>query len=319
MKTRGFEKLGHGLVGMAALLACADAEPSAAAPGGTGDVAATDSPWWCLDQAPTAQAFEPKREPVAFALQVVEWGTLRPLAGTGLTAKLCASQQFTCETPLVAPYVVTDGGLGATPLPPGIAGVPIMEGFDGFIRFEVMAPPDAPSEQQFVPTNYYLGGTIVGDLTQGPTLMMVQHSTWETMVQASFPDVDPLATRDLGIVMLGAYDCNGVPADDIRIEIGQVDPARTVTPFLLPPSRVPIEQPAQQPLVTGTSGRAGYIGVPPGAVQLRAFRRGEAEPYGTVELGVVPGEVSVASLRPAYFVDANVGAGLTEPEAEPGY
>ena len=308
MNTRGLANVGHGLVGLATLLACADAAPNAESPsepGTASGLARADSPWWCLDQAPSPLP-EPRSEPVGFALPVLEWSTRQPLAGRGLTATLCPGIGFNCEQPLAAPYVVSDGRLGATQLPPGMAGVPIIEGFDGFIRFHVLAPPGTPSEQLFLPTNYFLGGAISGDLTLGPTVMMSQRNTWKAMVQQSLLDADPLVIEELGTVLLGAYDCNGAPANEVRIELSVGGRAATVTAFLLSTSRLPIAQSADQPLVTGSSGMVGFVGVPPGTAQLFAFRAGDTEPFGSAQLGVVPGQVSMASLRPAYILDAGV-------------
>jgi len=87
--------------------------------------------------------------------------------------------------------------------------------------------------------------------------------------------------------------------------------------FLLPANRIPVAQASDQPLVTGSSGMVGYVEVPPGSVELRGFRAGEAEPFGSAQLGVVPGQLSMASLRPAYLLDANVVGRTIELSSDP--
>jgi hypothetical protein len=272
-------------------------------------------PWWCLDlPPPSLREPRPVTQPVGFVLPVVEWGTLTPLAGRGLTATLCSNTQFSCASPLAPPYAVREGMLGSLPLPAGAAGVPVIEGFDGFIKFQVPSYPGDPVSEvlEFIPLSYYLGGPISGEVSQGPPLTLLQRGLWETVLQQSFPELDRAPLQERGTLMAGVFDCNGDPVSDARVEINL---AGAVTPFLLPSSRIPIAQPAGS-VITIESGLLGYLGVPPGAVQLRAFRRGDTEPFGRAELGIVAGEMSAASLRPAYLNDANLRG--VPPCCEPG-
>jgi hypothetical protein len=246
-------------------------------------------------------------DPVGFVLPIVEWDSRNPLAGRGLTATLCPVAQFTCENPLAPPFVVQEGVLGTLPLPLSTAGVPVPEGFDGFVKFDVLAPPDVTNDQQFVPVSYYLGGPISGDISQGPPILMTQRGLLDAMRQQAFADIDADTLQRFGLLQLGVYGCNGTPVNDARIELvaGGQAPSSLV-PYQLPASRIPIAVPPDQPLYTGTSGLVGYWGVPAGAVQARAYRRGDTAPFATAELGSVPGQMSQASIRPPYLNDANV-------------
>lgn len=288
----------------------APARPSAVSPLDPSD------PWWCLDQVPPPlPAARPASSLVGFVLPVLEWSSRAPLAGQGLTATLCSVIDLACQNPLSPPYSVQDGVLGTTVLPPGAAGVPVPEGFDGFIKFEVMQADQTLETQQFLPVSYFLGGQISGDLTQGPAIVMTQRAVFDTMIQQSFPGVDLAVVRGLGVVQLGAYDCNGEPANDARIELSMAgETPAGVVPFLLSASRIPIAQAMDQTLYTAASGLVGYLGVPTGAVQAQAYRRGDADPFGTVQLGSLADQISQASIRPAYRLDANLtGVPLDAP------
>jgi hypothetical protein len=252
---------------------------------------------------------------VAFVLPVVEWTTIAPLAGRGLTATLCPSVLFSCATPVAPPYVVQDRMLGNYALPPSAAGIPAPEGFDGFIKFDVLASNAVPADQVFIPTNYFLPGPIAGDISQGPTVLMLTRGNRAIMLQQSFPELDPLSGQ-AAMVIARVFDCRGQPVSDARVEITVAGQERDgVVPFLVPRSRIPIQVPPDEPLVTGTSEMVGFLGVAPGTVQLRAFRRGETEPFATTEIGAVAGEISVGLLRPAALESANVaGFAPLEPE-----
>ena len=282
-------------------------------PGGAID---TRDPWWCLGKEPPAlpdvrlvsrAPGELESLTVGFVLPVVEWNTRTPLAGRGLTATLCSSLDVSCSPPLAPPYLVADGPLGMAQLPPGAAGVPVPEGFDGFIEFDVVTPPDTPADQQFVPLAYVLGGAISGDLSQGMPILMLQRRVLTSVVELSFPGTDAELALARGIVEVGAYDCNGAAASDVRVEL-EIDgeSAPGALPFLMPSSRIPIAQPVDQPLYTQYSGLAGYLSVPPGTVQLTAYRGGDTEPFGSLQMAVVAGQISQGPIRPPYFRDANL-------------
>jgi hypothetical protein len=264
--------------------------------------------WWCLDQEPPPlQAPRPASDPVMFVLPVVEWGSLAPLRGGGLTATLCAAVDFTCRQPLFPPYVVGEGSVGATALASGFTSVPVPEGFDGFIKFEIESAPDTPEELQFMPFAYYLSGPVMGDVTQVPPLLMVQRRMFDSVLEQSFPGIDAEASRALGSVDVSVYDCNGEPVSNARVELNIAGQSvLDLIPFQLPASGIPIMAPPDQPLYTSTSGRIGYFNAALGAVQLRAYRRGDTEPFGSVELGSVAEQFSGSMIRPRYFTDAHI-------------
>jgi hypothetical protein len=268
--------------------------------------------WACLDQRPPVlPAPRPPTQPVGFVIPVLEWGSLASLAGQGLTAAYCTNADFKCASPL-GQYVTRAGFIGTQPLPPeaaGAAGLPIFEGFDGFIKFTVDLQPNSPAGSAFVPESYYLGGRISGDVTQGPVLLMLSQGTLSNVVAQSFPNIDVAAAGMLGIVVVGAFDCTGSPVNNARIEINQTG----VIPFVLPASRIPIVQSPDKPLYTGTAGLAGYLNVPLGAVQVSAYRGDDTTPMGVGQFGSVAGEISFYGLRPAFLNDANVVAAPVEP------
>jgi len=266
-----------------------------------------DEKWSCLGQTPQTLPM-PGNAPVGFVQPVVDWFTRAPLAGKGLQATLCASLDFNCTVPLAPLYMVQDRMLGNQPLPLGAAGVPVLEGFDGFIKFDVITPPDTATDNQFVSETYYLTQPVSGAVSQGPPVLMVTKGLRSTIVQQSFSGVDPTTVANNGVVVSGIYDCRGLPAENARVEIkvnGQTPVG--IVPFLLPASRIPIAQPIGQPLyTTATYGVAGFLNVPPGTVQVLAFRGDDPDPFGEVQLGSVAGQITVGPVRPPYLNSANL-------------
>jgi hypothetical protein len=271
--------------------------------------------WACLDLAPPIlPPPRPADQLVGFVIPVLDWGTRTSLAGQGLFVQYCSPLDFDCQPPLNT-YTTRAGFIGNQPLPPEAAalltGLPISEGFFGFLKFGMQLPANAPPAAQFIPVTYYLGGSVAGDVTQGPPLLMLNQEGVANVMSQSFQGVDPTVASTQGIVVVGVLDCNGAPVTNARVEINKAG----VFPFVLPASRIPIGRPADEPLVTGAAGLAGYLGVPPGAVEVRAFRGNDAEPFGIGEFGVVAGEISVFALRPAYLNNANVpGLPVAPPE-----
>lgn len=306
-----------GALMLAASLGCAELDPSDESycdlNAGVGTCASqpgdVDGPWWCVNQPPQ-ELPPPQARLVAFVLPAIDWGTRAPMAGNGLTASLCTVLNYACPVPLADPYAVQAGRLENIPIPPPAAGVPVPEGFDGFIKFDVNVPPGTPEAQRYVPETYYLGGAISGETTLGAPILMIQRGQRETIVRQSFSNVDPAIPIGLGSLAFGVYDCNGDPVLGARVEIRMEGEAPAgVLPFQLPASRIPVQQPANQDLTTDpASGLAGYLSVPGGTVQLTAYRTDipSGDMIGRIEIGSVPGELSVGSIRPPYARDANL-------------
>jgi len=254
----------------------------------------------------------------ALVLENVDWATLAPLAGAGLTATLCSGADPGCTAPLAPPYAVQDGRIGDLLLPAGVAGVPAPEGFDGFVKFDVATAADTPDAQRFMSSTYYLPGTLLGDFSVGPTVLMAQQGTFGDLVQSSFPGVPLQAVRERGVVQVTAYDCNGEPVPDARIEIVVGDPsAPDVIPFQLPPSRIPIVQPPGQALYSASGGAVGYLAVPPGSVQVSAYLGADVEPFGIAQLGAVAGQLTYGVIRPNYFLNASIPTSFDSLGAAP--
>src|SRR5262249_47998155 len=151
----------------------------------------------------------------------LEWSRRTPLMDNGLTATLCGTGDVGCTRPLSPrPIPIRTGSLGATvQLPPGAAGIPVVEGFDGFIKFDVTPDVPIPDDQQFVSTLFYLNGVIAGPISQGPAILMFQKQFRQNILQASFPSVDFNTVVNQGVVVVGVYDCNSKPVEDARVEL----------------------------------------------------------------------------------------------------
>ncbi|MEO8183356.1 MAG: hypothetical protein ABI895_31365 [Deltaproteobacteria bacterium] len=286
--------------------------------GGSGDGPGDPGPWWCLDQPVRDPDFTPMK-PAALVLPVLEWSTRQPLIDQGLTATLCPTGDPSCARPLSQAIPIRAGTLGgAVQLPPGAAGVPVFEGFDGFIKFDVVpdpaqvaagGPPDP--EQQFVSDYYYLNGIIAGGVSQGPPILMFQRRFRSVILAQSFPTVvDQTGVIAKGALAFGVYDCNGQPVNDAKVVLtsgGQ--PAPDVIPFRLPASRIPDAQPIDQDLYTQSSGAAGFLNVPIGFVAVTAYQR-DGTYIGKLQLGSVGGQLTIGSVRPDFARKADITGSL---------
>lgn len=269
-----------------------------------------DDPWWCLGQEPSALPAPRRDTLVGFVLPVVEWSTQQPLAGRGLTARLCPAIDFSCTTPLFPPYAIRDATLNGMPLPLGAAGIPVPEGFGGFLRFDVEVSPAAPPADDFMPTSYFLAGVVSGDISVGPPVTLIRRGEFGMMLDQSFPGLTagPFVSSS---VTASVRDCNGQPVVGARVEVSRSGASLDgVVPFQLPPSGILVAQPLDEPLLTGDTGAVGYVNVPAGAMQLLAFRPGDSEPFARAELGVVPGQNSLIALRPVSLTGASLTPSL---------
>jgi hypothetical protein len=281
-------------------------------PGGTGA-------WWCLDQTPVDPPFTPGNL-AALILPVLEWGTRTPLMDRGLTATLCPTGNVTCENPLAAPITIKSGLLGPAvgTLPPGAAGVPLQEGFDGFIKFDVAQDPSmppVPEDQQFASTFLYLNGIIAGPVSRGQPVLMFQRRFRQGIVRDTFPSADVNQVVSRGAVAVGVYDCDGKPVDNARVELTtEGRPAPEALPFILPPSRIPLPQTLGQPLVTQATGSAGFLNVPLGYVVVTAYQQDGGTRIGQVQLGSVAGQLTIGAVRPDFARKADItGSVRVEP------
>lgn len=262
-------------------------------------------PWWCLGLSP-----EPlpavDGELVALVAPVVEWSTRRPLAGQGLLATLCEFSDLRCQAPLAPPLVVTNT-LDGQELPPATAAVPLPARFDGHIRFDVATPDDAPEAEQFLSVDYYLGGRAVDAVSRVPAILMTESALWDAILEQSFPAIDRDAARAAGTVMATVSDCNGNAVDGARVELRETggQPAGFEAQFWLPASRIPVALPAGEQLRSGLTG-VGYVGVPASFVELRAYRPGDDQLIGQLVVGVMEGQLTTGTIRPAYLLGGGV-------------
>ena len=266
--------------------------------------------WWCLGQPPVDPKFMPGNR-AALLLPVLEWSTRTPLMDRGLQATFCANGDITCAFPLAGPIPISSSLLAGSVgmLPPGVAGVPVTEGFDGFIKFDVVPDPSQgtpPEDQQFVSDYLYLNGIIAGPVSQGQPVLMFQRRYRQGIIQATFPSADVNAVVSRGSVAVGVYDCDGKAVEGARVELtseGKV--VADALPFVLPASRIPVAQPPDKPLVTQVAGSAGFLNVPLGSVLLTGYLQ-DGTRIGQVPLGSVAGQLTIGTIRPDYVRKADI-------------
>lgn len=244
---------------------------------------------------------------MALVTPVLDWATLQPLTGQGLSATLCSIADFSCQEPLGAPYEVAGGSLGALMLSAGAGAFPVPQGFDGVVRFGIPAE-GVPEADRYLPVVYFLNGVASGAVAVMPPLLMMQTRLWELVLERSFPDVDPAAARASGTVLASVWDCNGQPVLDARMEIAQAgEMPPLLAAFQVPASRIPVAQPPEQ--LRSSADGVGFLGVPAGFVAITAFRPEDDQRIGTLPLGVVPGQITMGMIRPDYFRSVGIPGG----------
>lgn len=289
---------------------------------GVEEVLTPDPAWECLTQPPP-NLTQPSGAVAAYALPVVEWLNRLPLTGIGLTVTPCPSALSDCRMPAGMPYQPQPEMLGGMPveIPMPLAPIPLREGFDGFLKFEVMEAtqnPDGP----YLPLAYYLGGPIASQVTINPlAILMIRRGTLDTVIRESFEramvaeNADTMVDRvGRGLVVLRAINCLGQPVAGARFTIN-----REGIPFTLPASRLPIASPppygtppTTEPADPNT-GAAGFANVVPGTTEVQGFIGDNPVPFGTAEIGVVGGQITVAVIKPAYFNTAAVAPPMDPP------
>jgi hypothetical protein len=271
----------------------------------------TPGDWSCLGETPPTLPI-PDGSSSVWAGPVLDWSSRQPLTGMGLTGTLCLITPASCQPPASPKIPVMPSSIlgNPVPLPAFLAPVPMMKGFDGFIRFELPSPDPARPELAYVPMSYYLGGQVVDDLTATQlAILMIRRGSLDSVIKDSFgrANVDgsqQTVDRDgAGFVVFRSVDCAGEPVSDVRFELDR--PGQAIA-FRLPQSRLPIAGVPGEPVYTDGLGAAGFANVSPGTYEALAFRRDEDVPYGRIQLGVVAGETSLAVIRPPTLNSAKI-------------
>jgi len=149
----------------------------------------------------------------------------------GLQARACSRLDVQCEAPLAS--ATGDDGVGVRMLLP--------QGFDGFIEL---------TSGSSVPSLYFLSRPL--DAEAHESLFVVSPSGLSALAEIAGVVLDEAS----GHVLSRAFDCDGAPAEDVRIEGGQLG-----VPFSFEGGL-----PRFGSDVTSSDGLVGYVNVPPGLV-----------------------------------------------------
>jgi len=184
--------------------------------------------WACLDQPVAARAV-PRRPGVSLTLGVIDIASRQQ--PEGLRARACSRLDVLCEAPL-ASVTSDDSAEMRLPLP---------QGFDGFLEI---------TSEASVPALYFLSQPLDADAHE--TLFVVSPSGLSALAETARVALDE--TR--GYLLSRAFDCDGAPAQGVRIEGSQLGLPFTFEGGL----------PRFGSDVTSSDGLVGYVNVPPGLV-----------------------------------------------------
>jgi hypothetical protein len=274
-----------------------------------------EGPWGCLGEPAAPETSQGDAALVRVqACNFVSPKCAEPVSG--FTVSLCGKLDLGCTNPIQASIKEINGAMEFAVPTGGVLGV----GFDGYMRitppkascsdtsvFGAVGPllcgllgpscdptdPDDPDclFATFVPALLFFNPPVKADITTPIPLPLVPTAAAQSLAEAAGGNFNP----STGIVFTTSLDCTGAPAPDIALTI---DKHQNLVTELYSQNGV-ISSTAK---VTDESGLGGFIGVPPGFVEIHGFL-GSDEPssqkIGEVGVNVEAFTISYANLAPS--------------------
>lgn len=278
------------------LPACADLvsfpeDPALAEPG----------PWDCLGAA--AASAPPVGSTVTVRVQACDSFGDCSVPFEGLSAELCEKLDVGCARPIARGLTPVDGVFEIE--------VPLDErGFDGYLKVSspsesclgdasnatlcAFAPgcdPDAPDERcqvpVYAPALFFFNPPIRSEPTEPFSLALLHLDAVPALAQAAGAPFDPT----LGNLVVTGVDCNGARAAGLSYELRQHPDS--VTPLYMANGIL-----SDSLSETDATGVGGFVGVPPGFVDVLGFA-GDRNAIGGVGIQVSRLSISYATLAPS--------------------
>jgi hypothetical protein len=222
-----------------------------------------DPQWSCLSAAPEP-APPSSQGRVTFSMPIVESSSELPPAT--LRVRACALLDVSCLSPATSPVGPSEDGLVHVSLPTG---------FDGFLEIE---------SEDTVPSLFFMHEPVQRD-TLAPPLPLISGLGVAALAANNGAELD---LEGGGLVVVRAFDCQGLPADGVRLSS---DTDADVFTFVQGLPRVGLD-------VTDVAGLGGFMNVPPGFVLVRGNHVGSGESTGSESIVVRPQWLTFGDLHP---------------------
>lgn len=276
-------------------------------------VVAPEGPWGCLGGGPeTVGLFSvpsnpPDNPTASVTVEACDFVTGCTTAVSGLTAKLCNKRDVGCSSPLLENILDENGRLTVD--------VPTLgRGFDGYLlvsspqalctdeemfpgtngslcqiaqECDSMAPDDSCLVPTYAPALVFFNPPISADVATPLPLQLLRSAALPAVVEAAGAELNP----STGNFFITALDCNGELAPGVTYEISQ---HQELVSALYVDSGVVSDTIFQ----TDGSGIGGFVGVPPGFVEITGFTS-DFERIGQVGLQSAPFSLTYSLMVPS--------------------
>jgi hypothetical protein len=235
--------------------------------------------WSCVGEPLTAPSTSAP-ESIVYSFPFVDWVTDLPIPGR--TINVCNKVDPQCNQPLGAPIVIPSEQRNGE--------ITMRGGVD--VYFEMRATAE------YVPETLWLDGRSYGDQEGGRIQLLSQQTVVDLATSVLLP-LDPSGT--LGIVAVRAHDCTGAIAGGAIYEINDTSAtASGVYPytFVNGSLRGGAEASTRTVLQSDLTPWAGFINVRPGLLTVTGFLEGGRQEFGSAEIFVRPGTLSIVEIRP---------------------
>jgi len=224
----------------------------------------------------------------------------------GLTARLCAKLDAECSSPLQAGISAVDGmfQFDVPTLGTGFAGYlqvtsatepctsPVFGAASPLLcslvpQCNPEAPDDACRVPLYAPALLFFNPPITSDVSDPLLLSLLSSAAMPGIVRAAGSEYDPAT----GSLLVEARDCDGIPAEGIRYDLGEEQNE---------PTQLYMEGGvlSRAPVATDATGMGAFTGVRPGFASVVAYDSSGAR-VGTTGVQVAPGTITYATLLPA--------------------
>lgn len=270
---------------------------------------APSGPWRCQEEPfdSVLGARAAQSDPTAIVrVRACDFVTGCARAVTGLAASLCNKRDVGCTNPILDGLRDVDGVL-TVPVP--VSG----SGFDGYLKVDAplalctddsafpgtagalcqlapgcdtTLPDDRCRVPTYAPALLFFNPPITGDLEAALPLQLLPSADLPAVVQAAGAELDP----STGNLFITALDCDGEPAAGVTYAIAE---HRDEVTALYVDSGVV----SNTVLETDESGIGGFVGVPPGFVEITGFAP-DLTPIGEIGLQSAPFTLTYSFMTP---------------------
>jgi hypothetical protein len=256
---------------------CDPPEPPPDGTGGTDGDELPPSLWDCLGEPPAVPPANAMRPPITYVVPIVDFAN-PPTRPEGLTITSCQGGDFDCEAPV--PHMESP----VPNQPPAVVAITLPYNFDGYLRL---------SATNYVTTEYYFGGPLLGALDGGTTIQASAAIPMlrDTTMNGLFGLLRRMRDTNSGVLAVRSIGCDGRPSKDVNVVMDQ--PTRGFGYTLI--NNAPVA--ADPPPSTDQRGVSGYANVSPGGAAVQGYVGDTETAIGRGAFPVRANVVTVGEIR----------------------